>query len=133
MTYRTRLDVPRNIHGQPYRGIDAKHGAVNAVAINPKGRYPDSENDNGITYVGEGGFDKTGAQIADQEWTPRNAAGLSNLRSGQPVHVLERTADGWAVREDHRIVGAEECYVNGYKQILFHLKPLDSRGIRVVH
>jgi hypothetical protein len=81
------------LHRQPGRGIDGS--AEGAVAVVFAGGYIDDVWDSREAwYTGEGGQDRRGRQVHDQQLVRGNLALQRNVESGLPVRVLRRVDKG---------------------------------------
>jgi hypothetical protein len=81
------------LHRQPGRGIDASSEGAAAVVFS--GVYADDVwNGNEAWYTGEGGQDRRGRQVRDQELTRGNLALKRSLDENRPVRVIRRVDRG---------------------------------------
>jgi hypothetical protein len=95
--FRRRDDLRKaRLHLQPGRGIDASKEGARAVVFS--GGYSDDVWDpEEAWYTGEGGLDRRGHQVHDQELIRGNLALHRNLEKSLPVRVIRQvvTHDGF--------------------------------------
>ena len=82
------------VHRSNQAGIcGTKVRGCESIAV--AGGYEDDIDDGDvIIYTGEGGQDKRGRQVADQELTTRNASLITSFKNAKPVRVLRRVEGG---------------------------------------
>ena len=81
------------VHLQPGRGIDATKEGARAVVFSG-GYVDDVWNSDEAWYTGEGGQDRRGRQVHDQELAGGNLALQRSLEMGKPVRVIRQIAKG---------------------------------------
>ncbi len=97
-------DIRRGICGSGIRGAGAE-------SVLLTGGYEDDE-DHGdlIVYTGQGGRDpETGRQSADQQFTGLNQSLATNVESGNPVRVIDRTDSGYRYRGMYSVASAKQA------------------------
>lgn len=92
--FRRREDLRKaGLHLQPGRGIDATREGARAVVFS--GGYPDDawEADR-AWYTGEGGLDRRGRQVHDQELVRGNLALQKSFEKSLPLRVIRQIETG---------------------------------------
>jgi len=135
MIYKSRKEaMTAGFHKTPQRGICTENGKVVSIAIS-KVFYPDVEQaDGSILYIAEGGFDRTGVQIADQQFNSYNGAFTENLKTGDLIRVLLKVAehDFRGLENLYRVTSVEVPVIEGFKRIQIRLRPsgkIENRAI----